>query len=75
MTPTVGRIVRFHGAVAHDGRGEYAAIVTRVHRDGDVDLTVFGPTATCFRADVPEGPIARGDFWTWPPQPKGEVHS
>ena len=48
-----------------------AAVITRVHPNSIVDLTVFGPGETYFEENVkpygyPENPV-RG-VWAWPPR-------
>lgn len=45
ITPTVGRIVHFYGKDCEDPR---AAIVTCVHSDTKVNLTVFGSTGVAY---------------------------
>lgn len=66
--PSIGRIVHFVGE--HDGV-HIAAIITAVHSDIEVSLTLFGPNGGMgFRLNVLqnegiETPFA-GNTWHWP---------
>lgn len=68
MKPTVGRIVHFYPRGLLGGAGPCAAIVTAVHKDDTVDLTVFRS------GGMPEMPIERvgtnadDRSWAWPPR-------
>lgn len=66
MKPTVGRIVHFHDA---SDTGPLAAMVTFVHDDGAVELTLFVPrvgTEMHERVAWSETPAA--GCWNWPPR-------
>ena len=67
--PSVGRIVHYYGA---SGDGPHAAIVTAVHSDTLVSLTVFpdgglaSPQANVVQSDAA---YANGfSRWEWPPR-------
>lgn len=47
-TPAINRHVLYNGT---DGK-QYAAIITAVHEDGQVDLVTFGSTSVYFQQDV-----------------------
>lgn len=64
MKPTVGRIVHFRPL--DDKTDRYAAIVTRVHDSGRVDLCVFERFGSCYKYDIGQGP--NGYEWDWPPR-------
>ena len=70
MSPTVGRIVHYYdpglNGLGSNDEGPYAAIITHVHDDSCVDLTVF-----------PSGEIGHQELvvlnghaqrWEWPKQ-------
>lgn len=69
---TVGRIVDFCWTPDYTpGRNTsviWAAIVTAVHDDGAVSLTLFPPNETPRPANgrVPFSPEPEDNFWTWP---------
>jgi hypothetical protein len=68
--PTVGRIVHFTPRANQDpGPDPWAAMVTRVHSDSVVNLTVFPPAGT----PAPETQVELGAgprTWRWPPRQK-----
>jgi hypothetical protein len=67
MTPTIGRIVHFQVAAQIPEELEpplVPAIVTGVHDDGHVDLTVFYRSETVPTHRVREGTTER--TWRWP---------
>lgn len=66
--PSIGRIVHFASPAGY--RGEvWAAIVTRVHSDSEVDLTAFTPGSGVigFSRMALGGPDVQGT-WFWPPR-------
>ncbi len=70
MKPTIGRIVHYHDSSTQH---VHAAIVTAVHDNGTVDLTIFRPRGEM--ADAREGSAGGLDgtasasgCWTWPPR-------
>lgn len=64
MKPTVGRIVHYVDPESYD---HDAAIVTKVNGDGTVNLKVFGPTDTEWRAtEIPESNDHIAFTWHWP---------
>jgi len=72
--PSIGRIVHYAEEVAL-GKGQttinvYAAIITAVHGDQGVDLTVFMPNTTGFVQGCPSSDqvgVYQNMRWTWPP--------
>lgn len=67
MKPTLGRIIRF---VEPTGI-ERAAIVTLVHEDGTINVTVFRANGDTYGASkIPEDANIkpRGNSWHWPPR-------
>lgn len=77
--PTVGRIVHLFRRSENVGTGPHAAIVTRVHGDGTVDLHVMPPTqsahsahAISYGGDVPND-VIDAVWWTWPPREGAEA--
>lgn len=73
MPPSIGRIVHYQAHGSPDGTHKSvprAAIITAVHNDTDVALTVFNPSGMFFNEhclfDDSETP--RGGTWRWPPK-------
>ena len=73
--PTVGRVVHFYTSqMLHQsnglGEGPYAAIISQVHSDPCVSLTVFPPFIPPYSAsNVMEGTAQdSGNRWCWPPR-------
>lgn len=68
MQPSVGRIVHYHSAGDQPDPTCRAAIVTSVHEDGLVSLTVFMPTGThvVLRADHVDNEKYGASTWHWP---------
>lgn len=65
--PSLGRIVLYRHELYSANNGCAPAIVTGIHSDGTVDLTVFlaGQAPYCFSC-VKEGP--EEGQWLWPPR-------
>jgi hypothetical protein len=57
-TPSVGQVVHHRVGTAPTN----PAIITRIHADGDLTLTVFGPN------DTFPGIRAKAGEWSWPPR-------
>ena len=74
MNPSVGRIVHFiprdYTAGPSPVAGEpLAAIITRVHNESLVNLTVFNPDGSIEGlTSVPFGDDNRENTWIWPPR-------
>lgn len=72
--PSVGRIVHYGQAVAPKNGPKsavaWAAIITAVHDNQDVNLRIFHPT--CDSDDHAEhvkfSSVLTPDCWTWPPR-------
>jgi hypothetical protein len=70
VKPSVGRIVLFYGIEAN-GMLEHPAIITQVHSDEVVNLTIFLNAAmpqwrTSVQLYDPNRP--RPSYWRWPPR-------
>ncbi len=68
--PTVGRIIFYqaHGSPNGQHKSEpRPAIITRVHDDGECDITVFNPSGLFFNKAKLGGPDQPGS-WYWPPR-------
>lgn len=69
---SVGRIVhyyrQFKALVPPAEREPQAAIVTRSHGAGMVELQVFGMAEPVIHRTVPFSPIGAAGCWTWPPR-------
>lgn len=70
MKPTVGRIVHYIPAFK-DGGGNFAAIITRVWHETEVDLLVVKSNSFSFEHSVTSGgDDIPGEYpkWIWPPR-------
>lgn len=69
MKPTVGRIVHYYDSKSRNA--PLAAIITAVHDDRCVNLTVFGNQFTHFGlmhlTSVVQSEAPTDGAWTWPP--------
>lgn len=90
IIPTVGRVVYFTPAAVDDQSiipdwqsGVCAALVTAVHNDNCVNLSVFDANgqhharcSVCHVStlpEVPEGGVQKYDYWDWMPYQKGQA--
>lgn len=68
--PSIGRIVhsQAHGSPNGQHKAEARpAIISKVHSETEVDLTVFNPTGLFFNRCSLGGPDVPGS-WFWPPR-------
>lgn len=76
ISPTVGRVVLYRAA---KDEPEQAAIVTRVHHDRLVNLTVFGhdgkpaPMTSVALVQPEDEPPANAGYCEWMPFQKGQA--
>lgn len=71
VKPTVGRIVHYTNLGDKDGRyppEQQGAMITRVHENDCVSLTIFYPTGIFQMEKVPYSPTYERGHWTWPPR-------
>lgn len=69
MKPTIGRNVHYTSKPSSAPSEIHAAIVTRVHGDGIVDLTTFPPGSDSVRLDyVAHSSTPEPGCWNWPPR-------
>lgn len=87
IKPTVGRVVYFIPAgsliISDYTTGVCAALITAVHNENCVNLTVFDANgqhhARCSIChvstlpEVPEGGVQKYDYWDWMPYQKGQA--
>jgi hypothetical protein len=67
--PSIGRIVHFKTRGSADGAfppRDFAAIITTVHNDTNVNLATFGDNGLRFEHSVPQGD--QPGNWNWPPR-------
>jgi hypothetical protein len=64
QTPSLGRIVLYHSSTSPGVTEPRAAIITRVHNQTCVDLTVFDSSVLVFPTSCVQG-LDAGQ-WSWP---------
>lgn len=67
MHPTIGRIVWYQAHGSPDGTHKSEprpAIISKVHNETCVDLTVFNPSGLFFNQSCVQG--TSGGTWRWP---------
>lgn len=66
--PTLGRIVLFTSFRGHEEKelDEYAALITKVHHNGVVDLATFGSSSLYHKTSIPYDADGRSGSWRYP---------
>ncbi len=68
MKPTIGRIVQFAEAKSIDDPSilAFAGMITQVHEDETVELTVFKPQNITHKIKVSYSENLKAGHWSWP---------